>query len=57
MCTRNLTKFNELQMLRKTTSMNAATANKFVKKHVLEMIDVKNNGTNSEPRSHEMKQT
>ena len=47
-------------MLRKTTPMRAATANKFVnkaevisvktestKKHVLEVIDVRNNRTNS----------
>ena len=47
-------------MLRKATPMHAATANKFVnkakvvsvkseraKKHVLEVIDVRNNRTNS----------
>ena len=53
----NLTNYKKL---RKTTSMSAATANKFVnkaevisakseraKKHMLEMIDVRNNRTNS----------
>ena len=53
-------KFNKLQMPRKITPMRAATANKFVnkaevisvkreraKKHVLEVIDVRNNRTNS----------
>ena len=49
-----------VQMLRKTTSISAAAVNKFVnkaevisaksenaKKHALEMIDIRNNQTNS----------
>ena len=57
---KNVMAANKLKMLRKTTPMHAATANKFVnkaevisvkseraKKHVLEVVDVRNNQTNS----------